>query len=81
MDWYVTAQREQAYYNMIGTTAYSDHRVPDRIDCNVTMQYALSPYKTIGFGVYNLLDRENPVDTTEYWSNPRSYRLSYTQKF
>ncbi len=81
MDWYVTAQREQAYYNMIGTTAYSDHRVPNRIDCNVTMQYALSPYKTIGFGVYNLLDRENPVDTTEYWSNPRSYRLSYTQKF
>ena len=45
------------------------------------MEYTISPVQTVSFGVYNLLDRDNPINDNEHWSLPRSYRLSYTYRF
>ena len=67
MEWFVTAKREMAYYNYEGNTKYQDHRVPDKIDLNLTMQYDINPEDTITLGGYNLLDRDNQIDSTEYY--------------
>lgn len=81
MEWFVTAKREMAYYNYEGNTKYQDHRVPDKIDLNLTMQYDINPEDIITLGGYNLLNRDNQINSTEYLSTPRNYRLSYTHKF
>ena len=81
MEWFVTAKREMAYYNYAGNTKYQDHRVPDKIDLNLTMQYDINPDDTITLGGYNLLNRDNQINNTEYLSTPRNYRLAYTHKF
>ena len=45
------------------------------------MSYDITPMQTVSFGVYNILDRKNPINQHEYWSLPRNYRLSYTYRF
>ena len=45
------------------------------------MSYEVTPDQTLAFGVYNILNRENPISQHEYWSLPRNYRLSYTYRF
>lgn len=85
-DWYITAKRQDAYYLMTGKTQTQakrgpDHKVPNRIEGNLTMSYEMTPDQTVSFGVYNILNRENPINEYEYWSLPRNYRLSYTYQF
>ncbi|MFC2301801.1 MAG: TonB-dependent receptor plug domain-containing protein [Selenomonas artemidis] len=82
-DWYVTAGRQWAYYTLTGKTASGkpDHKIPNRIEGQLTMSYEVTPDQTLSFGVYNILNRENPIIQHEYWSLPRNYRLSYTYRF
>ena len=82
-DWYVTAGRQWAYYTLTGKTASGkpDHKIPNRIEGQLTMSYEVTPDQTLSFGVYNILNRENPIIQHEYWSLPQNYRLSYTYRF
>jgi len=83
-DWYVTADRQDSWYLSNGKyvgSAGSDHAIPNRIEGNLTMEYTISPMQSVSFGIYNLLDRENPINDNEHWSLPRNYRLSYTYRF
>jgi putative tonB-dependent receptor len=82
-DWYVTAGRQGAYYLMTGKSASGkpDHKIPNRVEGQLTMSYEVTPDQTLSFGVYNILNRENPISQHEYWSLPRNYRLSYTYRF
>ena len=84
-DWYVTAKRQPSAYLLTGiygaSSGKSDHAIPNRIEGNLTMEYTISPVQTVSFGVYNLLDRDNPINDNEHWSLPRNYRLSYTYRF
>lgn len=82
-DWYVTAGRQGAYYLLSGVkaTGHPDHKIPNRIEGQLTMSYDITPMQTVSFGVYNILDRKNPINQHEYWSLPRNYRLSYTYRF
>ena len=80
---YVTAGRQGAYYLLSGVkaTGHPDHKIPNRIEGQLTMSYDITPMQTVSFGVYNILDRKNPINQHEYWSLPRNYRLSYTYRF
>ncbi|HIU64264.1 MAG TPA: TonB-dependent receptor [Candidatus Avacidaminococcus intestinavium] len=60
---------------------YGKHRIPNKVDLNMTFGYELTPKDNVEFGVYNLLDRANPTNTGEYRSLPRNYILSYTRSF
>ncbi len=74
-------KREMAYYNLNGATSSQDHRVGDRFDVNATVQYRATDRDSFTLSGYNLLDRGNPINYTEYWSTPLNYRLTYTRTF
>lgn len=81
---FATTQRENSYYTKSGSTAKpetADHRIPNKVDLNITLQYDFNKYSTLTAGGYNLLDRENPINHSENWSTPRNYRLMYTLRF
>ena len=84
-EWYITAKRQPSAYLLTGvygaSSGKSDHALPNRVEGNISMEYAFSSAQSVSFGVYNLLDRENPINENEHWSLPRSYRLSYTYRF
>lgn len=74
-------KRELAYYNMLGTSAYTDHRIPAKIDLSLTLRYDVTAHDIVEVGAYNILDRDNPVNATEYRSLPFNYVVSYTRMF
>lgn len=80
-DFFVTAKREMAFYNLQGQMTPVDHRVPNYVNLNLTLQYNATPNDLITLAGYNLLDRNNPINYNEYWSTPLNYRLSYTHNF
>lgn len=84
LDFFYAGKREFAYYTMNGSTASAtsyDHRLGNRIDLDATVRYKATDSDVITLSGYNLLDRDNPVSNTEYWSTPLNYRLTYTHNF
>lgn len=81
LDFFYLGKREMAYYNLSGSTASQDHHVGDRFDLNATIQYRATDHDSFTLSGYNLLDRDNPINYTEYWSTPINYRLTYTRTF
>lgn len=81
LDFFHLGKREMAYYNLNGSTTSQDHRVGDRFDFNATVQYNATARDILTLSGYNLLDRGNPINYTEYWSTPLNYRLTYTRTF
>ncbi|GBG58127.1 colicin I receptor [Sporomusaceae bacterium FL31] len=79
LDFFYLGKRQMAYYNMEGKNTSQDHRIGDRIDMNATVQYKATDRDSFTLSGYNLLDRGNPINPTEYWSTPINYRLTYTR--
>ena len=84
VDLFVTGNREDAYYTNLGEYASkkgADHRVPDRIMLNSTVQYRPTKGQAFTLNMYNLLDRTNCTNKYENWDLPFNWTLSYQYKF
>lgn len=85
VNFFITGDREDSYYNKLGqiATKYGgyDHQVPDRIQLNSTLQYMPDDHQTIVLNLYNILDRDNPINENENWDLPFNWMLTYKYAF
>ena len=84
LNFFITADREDSYYNSLGlsgkTNGY-DHKVPNRVNLNSTIQYSPEKNHSIILNMYNLLDRKNCINENENWDLPFNWTLTYTYSF
>ena len=81
---FVTADREDAYYNSLGQSAKKygyDHKVPNRVHLNSTLQYRPEKNHTFALNLYNLLDRDNCINENENYDLPFNWTLTYSYSF
>ena len=81
---FVTADREDSYYNRLGQSAKTygyDHKVPNRVHLNSTLQYRPEKNHTFALNLYNLLDRDNCINENENYDLPFNWTLTYSYSF
>ena len=81
---FVTADREDSYYNSLGQSAKTygyDHKVPNRVHLNSTLQYRPEKNHTFALNLYNLLDRDNCINENENYDLPFNWTLTYSYSF
>lgn len=81
---FVTADREDSYYNRLGQSAKKygyDHKVPNRVHLNSTLQYRPEKNHTFALNLYNLLDRDNCINENENYDLPFNWTLTYSYSF
>ena len=84
MNFFITADREDSYYNSLGQTGKTfgyDHKVPNRVQLNSTLQYNADKNQSIVLNMYNLLDRKNCINENENWDLPFNWTLTYNYSF
>lgn len=81
---FVTADREDSYYNNLGQIAKTygyDHKVPNRVHLNSALQYRPEKNHTFALNLYNLLDRDNCINENENYDLPFNWMLTYSYSF
>ena len=84
VNFFLTGDREDSYYNRLGQSAKTygyDHATPDRIVLNSTLQYAPNKEQSIVLNMYNLLDKKNCINENENWDLPFNWTLTYNFSF
>lgn len=84
MNFFITADREDSYYNSLGQSGKTygyDHKVPNRVQLNSTLQYNPDKNQTVILNMYNLLDRKNCINENENWDLPFNWTLTYNYSF
>lgn len=81
LNYSVVADREDAYYSMMGVTKGYDHKVPDRMQLNSTLRYSPRDNQAITLNLYNILDRKNCINENENWDLPFNWTVNYKVSF
>lgn len=83
LTWMYTGDREDSYYKSDGTIAGNnpDHKTPNRIQLNATVQYRPAKDDSVVLNMYNLLDRKNCINENENWDLPFNWMLSFKHLF
>lgn len=84
VNFFITGDREDSYYNKLGQSGKTygyDHQVPDRIALNSTFQYMPNKNQAISLNLYNLLNRNNSINENENWDLPFNWTLTYKYSF
>lgn len=88
LDYFLTTDREEAYYDFLGRSSIydigwrgRDHKIPDRNILNASFRYSPNSDQTISFNMYNMLNRHNPLNDTELYDLPFNWTVSYSLSF
>jgi tonB-dependent receptor plug len=76
--------REAPYYRSDGEYTSKkgvDHRLGNVLQFNMNFRYQMTDRDVLTLGIYNILDRKNPVNKYEYPEMPRNFRLGYSHTF
>lgn len=79
----VLADREASSYKYNGASAENkpDHDLKNRFLVNASLKYSPTDNQAVVLNLYNILDRNEPVSTYEYYDLPFNWTLTYNYSF
>lgn len=79
----VLADREASSYKYNGASAETkpDHDLKNRFLVNASLKYSPTDNQAVVLNLYNILDRNEPVSTYEYYDLPFNWTLTYNYSF
>ena len=78
-------KRENAYYTRAkkytNSSTPADHHLRDSLDATLSLTYKPNKVDTFRLVGYNIFDRDDVLNTYEYYSTPANYVFTYERRF